>query len=284
MYTVYCHEFPNGKRYVAITGMSVDRRWNNGNGYKTCPLMDRAIKKYGWENVRHDILEVVENLSEAEGLEKHYISLFKSNDLKHGYNILPGGDVSNGNISEETRKKLGSGWRGKERSCEDKAKISRGVKRTFSREESNGHFGMHHTQETKDRMSESQKASWENNKKRRQSASERMAIRMEDPSFRNRVLTNLKSVPKRKPGEWSMPESAREKLREHFTGMWVGEKSPCSKPVLQFSKDGSFIKRWANAGDVERAGIAKRRNVGKCCSNAPHYKTAGGYVWKYEER
>ena len=42
-------------------------------------------------------------------------------------------------------------------------------------------------------------------------------------------------------------------------------------------------RRWSNAGEVERAGIASRSNVSKCCCGVPHVKTVGGFVWRFEE-
>ena len=49
------HTFPNGKRYIGITKQELNARFDNGNGYKNNP-MKRAIKKYKWENVKHDLL------------------------------------------------------------------------------------------------------------------------------------------------------------------------------------------------------------------------------------
>lgn len=47
---VYCHTFPNGKRYIGIT-CDAESRWRDGNGYKKQKKIWRAINKYGWENV-----------------------------------------------------------------------------------------------------------------------------------------------------------------------------------------------------------------------------------------
>ena len=33
-YSVYCHTFPNGKRYVGISS-DCEKRWRNGKGYET---------------------------------------------------------------------------------------------------------------------------------------------------------------------------------------------------------------------------------------------------------
>ena len=174
MYYIYCHLFPNGKRYIGITSVSPERRWGNGKNYSTCPLINRAILKYGWENVKHDIIDTVESKEEAETKEQYYISLFRSNESKYGYNVLPGGNVANNPLTDEIRYKLGNGQRGKQRTEKDKYKISAGVRETFSRPESNGHFGMNHTMETRLKMSVSQLKRWSKDKSLRVEASERM--------------------------------------------------------------------------------------------------------------
>lgn len=282
MYYIYCHTFPNGKRYVGITRTSPERRWGKGKNYSTCPLVDRAIQKYGWENIEHTVIDMAESTEEAESKEQYYISLFRSNEPEYGYNVLPGGNVANNPLTDEMRYKLGNGQRGKPRTEEDKYKISTGVRETFSRPESNGHLGMNHTEETRMKMSDSQAKRWSKDKSRRVEAAERMRQRMSEPKFRDEVLENLSKY-RRKPGEWVMPESAKVKLSDYNRGKWLGDKSPCSKAVLQYDVNGNFIKRWVNASEIERAGIANRANVSKCCRGVPHVKTVGGFVWKFEE-
>ena len=120
MYTIYCHIFPNGKRYIGITRKTVKERWGNGKNYASCPLVERAIKKYGWENIEHQIISVVDTKEDAEREERRLISEYKSDNVEFGYNILPGGNVSDNMPSEEMREKLGRGWRGKHRSEEEK--------------------------------------------------------------------------------------------------------------------------------------------------------------------
>ncbi len=51
-------------------------------------------------------------------------------------------------------------------------------------------------------------------------------------------------------------------------------------PVLQYSIDGVFIKRYASSGEAERLNGIAQSKVGACCRG--ERKTAGGYVWKYD--
>lgn len=132
-YTVYMHIFPNGKRYIGITGQKPKERWRvHGNGYKPQKLMWRAIQKHGWENIRHII--VAENLmiTDAGDLEKKLIEQYETNNPEFGYNQSTGGENSPIGVkrSEETRKKLSLshigqvGWnKGKHLSEETKEKL-----------------------------------------------------------------------------------------------------------------------------------------------------------------
>ena len=87
-YAVYMHIFPNGKRYVGISKRP-EQRWANGNGYKSQGKVWNAIKHYGWDNIKHEI--VVGNLrkDQAEIIEKALIEAWDS--VENGYNTSVGG-------------------------------------------------------------------------------------------------------------------------------------------------------------------------------------------------
>lgn len=92
-YTLYKHTAPSGKVYIGITSQNVMKRWQNGIGYSQNVYFARAIKKYGWSNIKHEIL--LENLSKEQAcaaeialIEKH-----KSYDYRFGYNISRGGEL-----------------------------------------------------------------------------------------------------------------------------------------------------------------------------------------------
>ena len=93
-YEVYKHTTPNGKVYIGITKQNTEKRWQAGIGYKTQTLFWRAIEKYGWDNIEHEILEVDLTEEEACKKEQYYIKLYNSTDPNHGYNVSEGGTVS----------------------------------------------------------------------------------------------------------------------------------------------------------------------------------------------
>lgn len=149
-YTVYLHQFPNGKKYVGITCQDVNRRWRKGEAYKQNPRLYRAFKKYGWDNVEHIILHT--GLTEQQACEKEIelISKWHLQDESKGYNLASGGKHSK--HSEETKKKIGEKSKGRTHSEDFKKWIS--AKNSGS---NNYMYGKCHTEETKLKISESKK-------------------------------------------------------------------------------------------------------------------------------
>ena len=114
-YTVYMHLFPNGKRYIGITGQKPTARWRvNGNGYKPQGLMWKAITKYGWENIQHIIIAENLTVKQAGELEKTLIAQYKTNNKDYGYNQSIGGENAPIGVkrSDETRLKLSIAHKG----------------------------------------------------------------------------------------------------------------------------------------------------------------------------
>lgn len=107
-FCVYKHTFPNGKVYIGITSKKPEERWQNGKGYTSNKHLQNAIRKYGWINIKHDVLLKNLNDKEAKFFEIYYIKLYKSTDKQKGYNISLGGNI----ISEETKKKISSSHMG----------------------------------------------------------------------------------------------------------------------------------------------------------------------------
>lgn len=57
MYTVYIHTSPEGKHYIGQTDKPLKERWRNGEGYKNNKEFDSDIKRLGWDNFAHEVLE-----------------------------------------------------------------------------------------------------------------------------------------------------------------------------------------------------------------------------------
>lgn len=52
-----------------------------------------------------------------------------------------------------------------------------------------------------------------------------------------------------------------------------------STPILQFTKDGKFVRKWDSSMQVERELGINNSNISKCCKRK--LKSAGGYLWMY---
>lgn len=86
VYTVYMHRAPNDKRYVGVTTCSLYKRWANGKGYVENSSFNGDIARYGWDNIEHYRIAVVQNRELAYDIEAYYINKFKSNTKSKGYN------------------------------------------------------------------------------------------------------------------------------------------------------------------------------------------------------
>lgn len=125
-YTVYMHICPNQKVYIGLTCQSPEGRWNNGEGYKHQALFYRAIKKYGWANIEHKIIQSNLTLDEASKLEQTLIVKYNANDSKYGYNLTNGGEgISGYHLTEEQLKRHRQVSLGRKHTQATKDKISK---------------------------------------------------------------------------------------------------------------------------------------------------------------
>lgn len=140
---VYMHENrENGKKYIGITSQKPTNRWQNGEGYQYCPRFYAAIKKYGWDAFRHDILYTGLTQEAAEQLEVDLIAKYGTQDPEKGYNMAEGGGTNRGyHLRDETKQRIGTANRGKRPTPETLAKLSA------------SHKGRTITSETRDKMS-----------------------------------------------------------------------------------------------------------------------------------
>ena len=88
-------------------------------------------------------------------------------------------------------------------------------------------------------------------------------------------------------------EQTKKKISEANTKYWKGKhkgkNNPTSKPILMFTKEGEFIKRFDCVADANEFLGKDRRsdNISSCARRnkdaKDKYKTAYGYIWIYEE-
>ena len=97
-------------------------------------------------------------------------------------------------------------------------------------------------------------------------------------------------------------EETKKKISESRKGKYCGENSKnfgkprseetkkkisdantngkTSKPVLQFTLDGEFVREWPSTMECERNGFYNT-NVSACCRGK--LKSYKGFVWKYKD-
>ena len=162
-WTVYRHITPSGKSYIGITSKKPRKRWLNGKGYNPKLPFGKAIEKYGWENIKHEILDTNIDEFEAKCLEEYYIFSYRTyvgfSDC-NGYNCTLGGDGQVGfKFDESTIKRMSEAKKGKPSprkgvTLDDETKKKIG-------ESNKGHTawnkGIPHTEEEKIKMSKAKK-------------------------------------------------------------------------------------------------------------------------------
>lgn len=64
--------------------------------------------------------------------------------------------------------------------------------------------------------------------------------------------------------------------------MWrkFGKLNPASRPVVQFSMNGDFIKEWDGCGDIRRILGFNTSHICSCCRGKRNY--SHGYKWSYK--
>jgi len=120
----------NGKQYVGDHTENGDKNYlGSGKALKI------AIKKYGKENFKKEILEYFDSREKSHLAEEKYIKLYNTM-CPNGYNISPsGGNRSGSSLSESTKKILSEKLKGKP----------------------SNRKGSKHTEESKQKMSKSRK-------------------------------------------------------------------------------------------------------------------------------
>lgn len=108
-YKVYLFTFPNGKHYCGFTGRDLKKRFNGaGYGYQKCPLVWKAIQKYGWDNIEKTVIFDSDNKNAALNKERQTIKEMHLQDINFGYNIDQGGTPTGtaDHLTPEGRKSL----------------------------------------------------------------------------------------------------------------------------------------------------------------------------------
>lgn len=254
---LYQHTSPSGKVYIGITSNTPKQRWREGAGYKDCTIFYKAIQKYGWANIYHEILLEGRTESEIKYAEKYLIRWYKIHGLS--YNITDGGDGSLGLVfSQETREKMRLKKLGKPLTEAHKEKIRKNAEKLK---------GIPRTPEVKQKLHEANKG--------KKPAPQTMEALCEynrlHPMTQERIDKMHEGA--RRAG-YATQIAVLNRNRES-----IGIKH--RKRIVMLSLRGDYIKEFNGAKFAELETGAARSSIAKCCKGTQ--SKAGGYLWMYEE-
>lgn len=248
---IYKWTSPSGRVYVGQSKQLTQRKeWYNSTGinYASMPKLKRSFKKYGVENHTYEIIEYcpLDKLDEKE----IYWGLYY-NTLEEGLNCKLG--EQNSIFSEETKSKMSKAKQGFKLLPESEAKRQASLRKVW---------------DEKNRIREEK--------------------RKNKPKY---VPTkeHRKNLSKGKLGKSIHTEKSKQKLREYgktrdLTELHKKTSKIISKPILQYSPEGKFIKEWPSANEAELFYNNKRGD--NIRSTIRHYKKTGiqrksyGFIWK----
>jgi hypothetical protein len=69
-------------------------------------------------------------------------------------------------------------------------------------------------------------------------------------------------------------KETKKKIKEGTSHSW--------RTILQYTKDGKLVKKWKNLASIKEELGFNHTNICACCQNRPKYKSAYGFIWKYE--
>ena len=237
-YSVYKLTSPADKVYIGCTQQKPKDRWDYGCKYHNNKELSSDIKKFGWDNFEHIVLYSGLEEDEAYDLERELIHKYRSNDPRHGYNKSIGGKVNRGMIrSDDYRRRLSERVSG----------------------ENHPFYGKHLSEETRRKISESNKGHPVSEETRRKIAEGNRG-------------KHLSEETKKKIGDANRGRRASLETRRRMS-----ESSSRKRKVLCVETGIIYNSIRDAAKDVG----TPASNVGSVCTGKT--KTAGGYSWKYVE-
>ena len=131
---VYCLTSPSGKRYVGISTNStgIEKRWTfyRSLNCKRQPKLYNALKKYGPENFKYEVILETDDRERANRVEKQLIALWNLQNNNYGYNLTEGGsgNVIGKNHTLSSREKMSIIAKKRFENKENREKISKKLK------------------------------------------------------------------------------------------------------------------------------------------------------------
>lgn len=245
-WAIYKITSPSGRVYVGITLNEKTRKYNYK--YANCkeqPLIYHSIKKYGWDNHKHEIIErFTSDGGYAYGKEMVWIRSYMCNFSKYpemkGLNLSSGGAGNFGHrMSEQSKKKCSISKLGIKKSDEMKRRLSESRK------------GIKLPPFTEERKA----------KARERQLGKKLTEEQKDKIRQTRRLRNIPSPNKGK------------KMSEQ-------QKRFLYKPVLVYNLNGMLIKEFISVKDAAKELSVSKNTITGCAKGI--IKNPIKYIFKYK--
>ncbi len=255
----------NDKIYIGQKpSMNTEEEFFNSNYYGSGRKIKNAIKEFGEENFKREIIDSSDDLIFLSEKEEYWIDYYNATDEKLGYNIA--------------KRTLKYFFTGCHHTDESKMKNSK------------SHIGMKNSTKTKEKISKK--------------AIERFKNIENHPMFNKQHKKESIELIKEKRKDQIFTEETRRKMSENNSGDKnyfygkdkSGDKNPMfnkhhkkescdkisiarSKKIEQYDLNDNFIKEYKSVKyAIEDTGITSIYH----CLNGK-YKMAGGFLWKYSK-
>ena len=270
---------------------------NNSNYLGSGKLLKEAIKEFGKENFKKEILEYCNSQVELNNQERFWVKELNSK-TPNGYNITSGGQGTlNWMPSKETlekqniarkkrfedpkeREKLSKAQKKRFENLNERNKISKGQKKRFKNKTNHPMYNKHHSEKSNKKNSLSNKNRFEDPKEREKiSITTKIGLANMNDEIRKKMKINISVAMKKR---FEDPKE-REKISS------FGPKNGMSKKLYQYNNKLSLIKLWSYVGECFLNNnnnlkysfiIANARYNTKNLNNLKSYK---GYIFSYKE-
>ena len=250
----------NNKIYIGQTVTSLITRRighysNARRGTFDIPF-HKAIRKYGEDAFLWEVADVAWSRDDLNDKEKKWIAFYDSNKRDKGYNATIGGDAFGGKGEENF-------WYGKQRTEENKAKISETLKETRKK-----------------------------NGSPRDKPVVQLTIKGEFVSeYKNAKVSGFdnKAVNACCKGRqvscggylWLYKVNYNSEFVKALVDRYENRKGGADKAVVALDLSGLFVKEYKSIEDAVKEVGGDGSNITACCRG--RQKTCKGYIWKYKK-
>jgi group I intron endonuclease len=268
-YSVYKHTSPSGKVYIGTTKRQPEERWRKGFGYRGNEYFFKAINKYGWDNIHHEIIATGLSYTEAAKMEVALIASYNSSNRDCGYNIEHGGNMC-GTHSEETLRKLSAAMAGNKYAAGRKMSEWHKQQLINSNLGHRRNVGMKRTPEQCANISKAltgKKKSAEHVRKMIESHKDMQGEN--NPMYGKKHSEHTKQLIREKATGRQITDFQRQRLRD----------IAIKRSVEQLDFNGNVVGKYEKVIDAAEAVGSHAQNIGFACKHPE--RSVRGFKWRY---